>query len=241
MTIVADLHKDRFEKLKGFRCLKVAAFWPQINKAHGELRLRYQPVNQAPSSAFRHSWIPPQDAWTSELSAVYCRLFEGYTALSFWRYVIARSFYRQLSLSLGCAQLQTDQMYVGDPVQCQIVRTKQTVGPAVSNGDTIVVSAVSVCPIRTEYTIVRFKYLAASFFKALGIHFSRETKERDSALVNAFSFVSLLVNGNDHPSLQIFGSLECHVVLYYWTLLRDVYCSFGSSRYALFLDSSAWS
>jgi len=42
-----------------------------------------------------------------------------------------------------------------------------------------------------------------TFFKALGIHFSREAKYRDALVISAFFPVFLLVYGYDHPSLPI--------------------------------------
>jgi len=40
-------------------------------------------------------------------------------------------------------------------------------------------------------------YFAASFYKALGVHFSREAKERDASVAGAFTPVSLCVHWND--------------------------------------------
>jgi len=48
-----------------------------------------------------------------------------------------------------------------------------------------------------------FNYFAASSFKALGIHFSKE-QERDAAVVGACSPVFLLVYGENHSTLPIF-------------------------------------
>jgi len=36
------------------------------------------------------------------------------------------------------------------------------------------------------------------------VHFSREAKERDALVVSAFSPISILEYGNDHPSVPIF-------------------------------------
>jgi len=43
-----------------------------------------------------------------------------------------------------------------------------------------------------------FNYFAASFCKALGVHFSREAKERNAPVVGAFIPVSLSVYWDDH-------------------------------------------
>jgi len=48
-------------------------------------------------------------------------------------------------------------------------------------------------------------YFLTSFFKARSIHISRETKDRNAPVVTAFTPVSLLVYGVDHPSLKIFS------------------------------------
>jgi len=42
-----------------------------------------------------------------------------------------------------------------------------------------------------------FDYFAASFFKALGVHFSREARERDAPVVGEFTPVSLSVYRED--------------------------------------------
>jgi len=42
------------------------------------------------------------------------------------------------------------------------------------------------------------------FFKALGIRLSKETKGRDAPVVSAFTPISLLVYGDNHPSLPMF-------------------------------------
>ena len=47
-------------------------------------------------------------------------------------------------------------------------------------------------------------YFAASFFKALGIQLSMESKQTHVPVVSAFAPVSHLVYGDDHPSLPIF-------------------------------------
>jgi len=49
-----------------------------------------------------------------------------------------------------------------------------------------------------------FNYFAASFFKELGVHFSREFKERDVPVAVAFHRASLLVYRDDHSFLPIF-------------------------------------
>jgi len=46
-----------------------------------------------------------------------------------------------------------------------------------------------------------FKFFVASFFKRLGIFFSREAGERNAPVVGAFTPVSFFVYGDDHPSL----------------------------------------
>ena len=51
---------------------------------------------------------------------------------------------------------------------------------------------------------LRFHYFLTSFFKAFGMHNSIETKEANAPVVSAFTPVSLLVYGDDHPSLKIF-------------------------------------
>ena len=64
-------------KLTALRFLKVKTFVlrPQSDKAHAELRFLYQSVYQPPWSAFRHSWIPPQEStWTPPPATVYCCL-----------------------------------------------------------------------------------------------------------------------------------------------------------------------
>jgi len=43
-----------------------------------------------------------------------------------------------------------------------------------------------------------FNFFAASFYKTLGIHFSREAKEIDAHVVGVFTPVSLFVYGDDH-------------------------------------------
>jgi len=42
-----------------------------------------------------------------------------------------------------------------------------------------------------------------SFFKALDIHISKETKSRNSPVVTAFTPVSLLVHGDDQARNQL--------------------------------------
>jgi len=47
-------------------------------------------------------------------------------------------------------------------------------------------------PHWVSYSLLQL-YFRASFFKALGIHFSRESKERYALAVGAFTLVSLFV------------------------------------------------
>jgi len=42
-----------------------------------------------------------------------------------------------------------------------------------------------------------FSYFEVSFYKALGVHFSREAKDRDASVVGAFTPVSLSVYRDD--------------------------------------------
>ena len=62
---------------------------------------------------------------------------------------------------------------------------------------------------RTETIVVMlrlwFNYFVASLFKALGIHFAREAKGRDTLAVGKFTTVSLRVYGYNYPSLPIFS------------------------------------
>jgi len=60
---------------------------------------------------------------------------------------------------------------------------------------------------KSHWYILRlwFNSFAESFFKALGMHFSSEGKERDVAVVRSCSHLSLLVYGDDFP---IFWSLS---------------------------------
>jgi len=55
---------------------------------------------------------------------------------------------------------------------------------------------------------LRFNYLVASFFKTLGTHFFSEAKERYASAVSAFTPVSLLAYGDEHPSFPIFQCLS---------------------------------
>jgi len=55
-----------------------------------------------------------------------------------------------------------------------------------------------------------FNYFAAPFIKALGIHFSREAKEKDTPAVGAFSPVSPHAYGDDHPVCQSLGAHPEH-------------------------------
>jgi len=55
-----------------------------------------------------------------------------------------------------------------------------------------------------------FNYFAASFFKAHGIHFSRETKERDAPVVSAFSLSPLLCMRMISPVCQFFDDSPEH-------------------------------
>ena len=50
---------------------------------------------------------------------------------------------------------------------------------------------------------LRFNYFVASFFKAFGINLSKEANENDALAVDAFTPVSFLLYGDDHPSVQI--------------------------------------
>jgi len=48
-----------------------------------------------------------------------------------------------------------------------------------------------------------FSYFAASFFKARGIHFSKEAEERYTSVVGAFAPVSRFLYGDDGLSLPV--------------------------------------
>jgi len=57
-----------------------------------------------------------------------------------------------------------------------------------------------------------FNYFAASFYKALGVHFSREAKERDAPVVGAFTPVPLSVYRNDQfTTFRCPWKTQCHL------------------------------
>ena len=71
-----------------------------------------------------------------------------------------------------------------------------------------------------------FNYFAASFSKALGMHFSREAKEGYAPVVNAFSLVPFLCIGMINPVCQSFGARPGHQVAWYTRVSQRSPCRF---------------
>jgi len=91
---------------------------------------------------------------------------------------------------------------------CKWLRYAPKISQKFSGEQTLVFCVMARMEIALSIFQFLFNCFATSFFKALGMYFSREVKERDATVVIAFSPVSLFAYGDDHtPVCQSFGAL----------------------------------